>query len=69
MSLEGALWGIPKGEILVITFANVNYMDFMENWVAHARHAQIPNIIVGAMDDQARAPRCRLAASWLLAGC
>ena len=49
----------PSGPVLV-TWANLHYLDFVLNWVAHVRALGIQSYLVGAMDDgilQARAPR------------
>lgn len=47
----------PSGPVLV-TWANLHYLDFVLNWVAHVRALGIRAYLVGAMDDgilQARA--------------
>ena len=40
----------PEGPVLV-TWANLHYLDFVLNWVAHVRALGIGAYLVGAMDD------------------
>ena len=40
----------PSGPVLV-TWANLHYLDFVLNWVAHVRALGIRSYLVGAMDD------------------
>ncbi|KAK3267350.1 hypothetical protein CYMTET_24079 [Cymbomonas tetramitiformis] len=36
---------------VAITFANVGYKDFFDNWIAHVRKLGWNNFVVGAIDD------------------
>ena len=40
----------PQGPVLV-TWANLHYLDFVLNWVAHVRAMGVGAYLVGAMDD------------------
>jgi hypothetical protein len=40
----------PQGPVLV-TWANLHYLDFVLNWVAHVRALGVRAYLVGAMDD------------------
>ncbi|KAH9540425.1 hypothetical protein CY35_14G004100 [Sphagnum magellanicum] len=39
-----------KKNVIVVTFANFAFMDFVLNWVKHLTEYEVSNILVGAMD-------------------
>ena len=41
----------PEGPVMV-TWANLHYLDFVLNWVEHVRSCGIKAFLVGAMDDR-----------------
>ena len=41
----------PEGPVMV-TWANLHYLDFVLNWVDHVRACGIKAFLVGAMDDR-----------------
>ena len=41
----------PEGPVMV-TWANLHYLDFVLNWVDHVRACGIKSFLVGAMDDR-----------------
>eukprot|EP00959_Pyramimonas_sp_CCMP1952_P394880 8273815-Pyramimonas_sp.AAC.1 len=49
--LDAAVAGIKPGSTIMVTFADEGMLDFMKNWVLHARKAGISPILVGAMDQ------------------
>lgn len=38
--------------IIVITWANYHYLDFVQNWVYHVKKSGCKSYLVGAMDDE-----------------
>ena len=36
---------------MLVTWANLHYLDFVLNWVAHVHALNISAYLVGAMDD------------------
>ncbi len=38
--------------ILMVTWANAHYLDFVLNWVSHVQAANISHYLVGALDDE-----------------
>lgn len=38
--------------VVLVTWANWHYYDFVSNWVYHLREAKVRNFLVGAMDDK-----------------
>lgn len=55
----------PQGPVLV-TWANLHYLDFVLNWVAHVRALGVGAYLVGAMDDAILQARTRQS---MLHGC
>lgn len=41
-----------KGNIIIVTFGNYAFMDFILNWVKHLTDMGIQNLLVGAMDTK-----------------
>ena len=41
----------PEGPVMV-TWANLHYLDFVLNWVEHVRMCGVKSFLVGAMDDK-----------------
>ena len=44
--------GVAKDNLVMVTWANFHYLDFVENWVAHLRALGVSNFVVGAMDNK-----------------
>ncbi len=42
-----------KDNFVTVSFGNLHYMGFIENWVRHLEELNVTNYIVGAMDDDA----------------
>lgn len=40
-----------KDNVVMVTWANFHYYDFVMNWVSHLRNLNMTNFVVGAMDD------------------
>lgn len=38
--------------VIMVTWANDHYFDFVLNWVLHLRRLNVTNHLVGAMDDK-----------------
>ena len=52
---------MAKDNVVMVTWANLHYLDFVLNWVAHLQRADVSTFLVGAMDDallQVRACAC-----------
>ena len=43
---------VAKDNLVMVTWANFHYLDFVMNWVGHLRELGVSNYIVGAMDDK-----------------
>ena len=42
-----------KDNFITVSFGNLHYMGFIENWVKHLQEMGVDNYVVGAMDDDA----------------
>jgi len=42
---------LARGNVLMVTWANYHYLDFVINWVYHINKLGVTNYLVGSMDD------------------
>ena len=42
---------MAKDNVVMVTWANLHYLDFVLNWVEHLQRAGVTSFLVGAMDD------------------
>ena len=43
---------VAQDNLVMVTWANFHYLDFVHNWIEHVRALGINNYLVGAMDDK-----------------
>eukprot|EP00755_Sulcionema_specki_P025030 Sspe_Gene.82390::Locus_54000_Transcript_1_1_Confidence_1.000_Length_1379::g.82390::m.82390/K20784/XEG113; arabinosyltransferase len=43
---------VAQNNVVLVTWANFHYLDFVQNWVGHLRKLNVTNFIVGSMDDE-----------------
>jgi hypothetical protein len=41
-----------RNNVIIVTWANLHFSDFVLNWVAHVQRHGITNFLVGAMDEE-----------------
>ncbi|KAK3249970.1 hypothetical protein CYMTET_40637 [Cymbomonas tetramitiformis] len=59
-TLASALRGLEPGTAVIVTFADAEYIEMLQNWVAHCRRAGMGPLVVGAMDVQVLAEAKKL---------
>lgn len=43
---------MSSNNLVIVTWANFHYSDFVKNWVSHMTKIGVSNFLVGAMDDK-----------------